>query len=132
MMTNSDAEDMYLRVEVFAVLSSVALVFAVALILLLVREYSLVAVKENREFFSEHRIDDFSKEHALQLNKKSIITLVWTLVAAGFYIFYVFSKMYYDFLIVINPIVEIVFAISFATTLNFTSDNVYKTIEKYS
>ena len=132
MMTNSDAEDMYLRVEVFAVLSSVALVFAVALILLLVRKYSLVAVKENREFFSEHRIDDFSKEHALQLNKKSIITLVWTLVAAGFYIFYVFSKMYYDFLIVINPIAEIVLAISFATTLNFTSDNVYKTIEKYS
>lgn len=132
MMTNSDAEDMYIRVETFAILSSVAFVFAVALILLLVRKYSLSTVKENREFFSEHNIDDFSKEYILQLNKKSIITLILTIICAGFYIFYIFSKMYYDFLIVINPITEIVFAISFASIANFVSDNVYKKIEKYS
>ena len=40
--------------------------------------------------------------------------------------------MYFDFLIAINPIVEIAFALSFASTINFVSDDVYRTIEKYS
>lgn len=132
MMTNSDAEDMYLIVEIFAVLSSVFFVFVVLLMLWLVRKYSLSTVKENKSFFSERRIDDFSKEYLLQLNKKSIFTLMFALLCAGFYIFYAFSKMYFDFLIVINPIVEIAFALSFASTINFVSDDVYRTIEKYS
>ena len=98
----------------------------------LVRKYSLSTVKENKSFFSERRIDDFSKEYLLQLNKKSIFTLMFALLCAGFYIFYAFSKMYFDFLIAINPIVEIAFALSFASTINFVSDDVYRTIEKYS
>lgn len=132
MMTNSDAEDMYLTVEIFAVLSSVFFLFSVLLMLWLTRIYSLSTVNENKAFFSEHRIDDFSKEYILQFNKKSIFTLVFAILCAGFYIFYVFEKMYFDFLIAINPIVEIAFALSFASTLNFVSDNVYRTIEKYS
>lgn len=122
----------YLPIGILTVIESVLLVLEIAQIIKLINSYTPPKIREYQRYFAERSVDGVVEEYKEGSAKRGKRVLIWAIIAAAYFVFYTFIRPLNEGFVIGNYFTAVILIVSFTRALNYSSDNVYLTIYKYS
>lgn len=124
----SEAEDLYLRVCISAILASVALIGAVFVILMMMRHNARASVLKNSGLFSERDIEYYLKEFDRKTKKNIWLTASLAFLCGVIYTLSVMFRPVAEWMVMVDMVAQMILIISFISSSLYIHDEVYKRI----
>lgn len=128
MLKVPEAEDLYLKVCISAVLSSLALIAVTVVIILTMRHNAKKSIVRNGELFSHTDIEYYLKEFDKRTNKNLCISVCLAVLSGIVTALMVVFRPLAEWLILVDMVAQIVLIISFISFALYIHDEVYKRI----
>ena len=128
----SKAERLYSIVSWSALASVVTLVASTLLILVVLKKNARNEINNNSKLFSEIDIDYYLKEYDRRISKRIITVFAISILYSVVYVLSVSLKLYAEWLVLLNSVLEIVYIIAFISAILYIYDEVYKRIVTFA
>jgi di/tricarboxylate transporter len=126
------AEETYLKVEIFTLLEGICFFVLAICIILMFKGFSSKHITENANAFSESGAEAFLKEFDQNIQGKLMLAVISAFLCAITAIIAVFFRPYYNGINALSIIGSLAFVITFIRLLLTLNDEVYDKIKRYS